>query len=134
MLGVLGPSEGLGPSGDVGGIRGALGSWQGVYVLRGQQGYRWHHGAPRGVYGVSGVLGTVGGWVAVRGCRGALGAGRGYRYWGASRYRWHQGAPRGVGVLGRCWGSSGSVRGTLGACRECTYSGASMGIGGIGGS
>ena len=37
------------------------------------------------------------------------------------------GAPRGVGGVG----PSGSVRGVLGAGRECRYSGASRGIGSI---
>ena len=45
--GVLGELLGMlqaimGTSGGVGGV---LGGWQGVQVLRGQKGYRWHKGA-----------------------------------------------------------------------------------------
>ena len=50
----------------IGGVRGPLGHWQGVYVLRDQQGYRWHHGAPRGVQGVRGHWGLSGGVGTVR--------------------------------------------------------------------
>ena len=67
--------------------------------------------------------------------------------WGQQGYKWHQGAlgtPRGVGVSGEHWevvrgdwGMSGDVRVSVvhwGAGRECRYSGASRGIGGIRGS
>ena len=47
--------------------------WQGVQVLRGQQGYQWHQGAPRGVRG-KGPLGDVR-WLSGS-VRGALGTGR----------------------------------------------------------
>ena len=56
----------------VGGVRGALGGWQGVSVLRGQQEYRHHMGAlgaSRGVGASEGIRSPSGG---VGGVRGAL--------------------------------------------------------------
>ena len=72
---------------------------------------------------------------------GALGAGKEFRHSGASRgivsIRRHWGILgcrrcQGIlGALGGIKGPSGGVRGALGAGRECRYSGATRGIGGI---
>ena len=63
-----------------------------------------------------------------------MGGWQGVGTWAQKGYRWYKGAlgdPRGVREL---LGGSGGVRGVLGAGRECKYSGARRGIGGIGGS
>ena len=42
-------------------VRGVLGAWQGMQILRGQKGYRQHKGAlgaPRGVDGAGQLLGA----------------------------------------------------------------------------
>ena len=59
-------------------------------------------------------------------------AGRECMYSGQQGYMWYHGALRGVEGVGGHWGQGiGVVRGALGAGRECRYSGATIGIGGI---
>ena len=67
MSGHWGYQGRLGLSGSVGDVRGVLGGWQGVKVLRGQQGYV-ASGAPKGCR-VSGGIWAIREIGAVRGCR-----------------------------------------------------------------
>ena len=119
------------------GVSGVLGSWQGVWVLRGQKGYRWHRGASGVSFGCRGVGALM---------EASGGVGVSHIYWGLAGsvvfrgqkgYRWHKGLWGSPLRCRWCWGPVGGIRDVggvrcvLAAGRECRYSGARRGIGGI---
>ena len=96
----MGPIGMPGVSGDVVGVRGVLGGWQGsVGTLR-----------PEGIGGMRGHWGSPGGVGAIRGHQRVSGV-----YWGAGRECRYSRARRGIGGMRGHWGSPRRCR-VLGGC------------------